>query len=554
MMSTGMQGGEDLAGFAALYETCKTLPPSEGRLLMREVNNLINDPWCSINTTSIISIDQANAPCAVDESGFCARTIESGLYTCGEDYCSTCPQSHACDHSCSLPCVGQVGGPALGVAAEPEIHVCETDSSRMCDRTISAGLYSCATDYCITCPQSHSCDNSCSFPCGTTDGGKRRVQEYWVPSPETDDSLFDISMVNQIACPLDSFMERAHEVEAQCCHSNLCPRGLPEYCTFDCGRFLTSYMVDCNSTIHGIFPDRTVSEYVAFGEECSRMDPMSMVRAIDETVCSTCGDNITQAPLEECDWGVGMTGGGNSYAPNSCRPDCLLPYCGDGVVDFLTEGCDNADQNGPDADCDGNCQPTCSQQIRSEVISCGRDQGANMVAPSGISYRHAHSSNCENQWNDDVQAVLLDREAKDNLGGLREYIRNGGIVITEFYGGPEVLSAVFGDTPGNGGTDCGGNCGTCDDHFPNGQPTDIDDPFWQELRGQWTEDDAHGCARYNVAQFPGTTLLVGDRTESQFGYRDFGSGRVWFMGSDWGDSANVSSSSSSRSRSSSDCA
>ena len=88
MMSTGMQGGEDLAGFAALYETCKTLPPSEGRLLMREVNNLINDPWCEINTTGIISIDQANAPCSTDESGFCERTIESGLYTCDEDYCS----------------------------------------------------------------------------------------------------------------------------------------------------------------------------------------------------------------------------------------------------------------------------------------------------------------------------------------------------------------------------------------------------------------------------------------------------------------------------------
>jgi hypothetical protein len=113
MLSSGMGNSADLASFASLYDTCQTLPPAEGMLLMREVNNLINDPWCDINTTSIISvshqsmqpalqivragpnnpvcrtqIDQANAPCSTDESGFCARTIESGLYTCDEDYCS----------------------------------------------------------------------------------------------------------------------------------------------------------------------------------------------------------------------------------------------------------------------------------------------------------------------------------------------------------------------------------------------------------------------------------------------------------------------------------
>jgi hypothetical protein len=250
MLSSGMGNSADLASFASLYDTCQTLPPAEGMLLMREVNNLINDPWCDINTTSIISvshqsmpaalqivragpnnpvcrttqIDQANAPCSTDESGFCARTIESGLYTCDEDYCSvsanaaidlldlpihppdsnmkeivraaqTCAQAHACDHSCSLPCVGQLGGPALGGAAGPPVQVCETDSSRMCDRTIAAGLYDCDTDYCLTCPQAHSCDNSCSLPCGETEDGHRRnlktngttidSMEFELPLPTT---------------------------------------------------------------------------------------------------------------------------------------------------------------------------------------------------------------------------------------------------------------------------------------------------------------------------------------------------------------------------------
>ena len=47
-------------------------------------------------------IDQANAPCSTDESGFCARTIESGLYTCDEDYCSVSYSADSADATISL--------------------------------------------------------------------------------------------------------------------------------------------------------------------------------------------------------------------------------------------------------------------------------------------------------------------------------------------------------------------------------------------------------------------------------------------------------------------
>eukprot|EP01046_Picozoa_sp_COSAG06_P069281 COSAG06_NODE_18824_length_866_cov_16.702738_1_plen_254_part_10 len=103
----------ELESFSALYATCNALPLEEDRILIRTVNNLINDPWCMINTTGIISIDAAHAACTVDESAFCDRTITSGLYTCETDYCPTCGQSHQCDHTCNLPCVGQAGGPSI---------------------------------------------------------------------------------------------------------------------------------------------------------------------------------------------------------------------------------------------------------------------------------------------------------------------------------------------------------------------------------------------------------------------------------------------------------
>ena len=56
MLQSGMGGTEDMEAFAALYDTCKNLPPGENAVLMHTVNDMINDPWCRINTTGIISV------------------------------------------------------------------------------------------------------------------------------------------------------------------------------------------------------------------------------------------------------------------------------------------------------------------------------------------------------------------------------------------------------------------------------------------------------------------------------------------------------------------
>ena len=56
MVQSGLGNAEDMQGFAALYETCKVLPPFENAVLMHTVSDIINDPWCMINTTGIISV------------------------------------------------------------------------------------------------------------------------------------------------------------------------------------------------------------------------------------------------------------------------------------------------------------------------------------------------------------------------------------------------------------------------------------------------------------------------------------------------------------------
>eukprot|EP01046_Picozoa_sp_COSAG06_P005463 COSAG06_NODE_244_length_19215_cov_20.256853_16_plen_215_part_00 len=56
MLQSGLGGTGDMEGFATLYDTCKNLPPGENAVLMHTVNDIINDPWCRINTTGIISV------------------------------------------------------------------------------------------------------------------------------------------------------------------------------------------------------------------------------------------------------------------------------------------------------------------------------------------------------------------------------------------------------------------------------------------------------------------------------------------------------------------
>ena len=66
----------------------------------------------------------------------------------------------------------------------------------------------------------------------------------------------------------------------------------------------------------------------------------------------SCGDNVLQAPVEECD------GLDAAACPGVCEPDCTCPEttsCGDGVRQPPAEECDGAD----DTFCPGVCQPNC---------------------------------------------------------------------------------------------------------------------------------------------------------------------------------------------------
>ena len=56
----------------------------------------------------------------------------------------------------------------------------------------------------------------------------------------------------------------------------------------------------------------------------------------DTDIFGECGDGVVNSPNEECD-----DGDNNANVPDACRTDCLLPKCGDGILDSEEECDDN---------------------------------------------------------------------------------------------------------------------------------------------------------------------------------------------------------------------
>eukprot|EP01043_Picozoa_sp_COSAG02_P011313 COSAG02_NODE_415_length_22762_cov_133.681816_12_plen_62_part_00 len=56
MLASGTSGSADLVSFAALYTSCQNLPAAENNFLLRTINDLIEEPFCRINTTEIVSV------------------------------------------------------------------------------------------------------------------------------------------------------------------------------------------------------------------------------------------------------------------------------------------------------------------------------------------------------------------------------------------------------------------------------------------------------------------------------------------------------------------
>eukprot|EP01052_Picozoa_sp_SAG31_P059969 SAG31_NODE_19195_length_609_cov_1.513725_1_plen_203_part_11 len=123
--------GGDVRVFSLLYGQCtERLAANETSILLSLVRDRDDEPTCTIDTASILTLSEAKAgppPCETDVSRMCEIVIASGTFTCADNFCAVCDQPHSCDHTCELPC-----GDGGGGEPPPPPTMCERDESQMC--------------------------------------------------------------------------------------------------------------------------------------------------------------------------------------------------------------------------------------------------------------------------------------------------------------------------------------------------------------------------------------------------------------------------------------
>ena len=183
-----------------------------------------------------------------------------------------------------------------------------------------------------------------------------------------------------LASPLDMLEWRLQEVDAVCCAggNGVCVEGVPESCPYRCGRVWTTFFEDCQPVLSRLFDN--VDQLEQFTTSCLNVDPVSVTMALYQAECSVCGDGITGGIVEQCD-----NGSANSDSPNSgCRTNCMLPKCGDGIVDDGEE-CDDMVRSAPDGGHHAQCCPDC-QAPKLPLISVDVVNGESIVFGGTASY------------------------------------------------------------------------------------------------------------------------------------------------------------------------
>jgi len=127
---------------------------------------------------------------------------------------------------------------------------------------------------------------------------------------------------------------------------------------------------------------------------------------------------------------------------------------------------------------------------------------------------------------DSFVAVFATRSASQLK--LRNYVKNGGIVITEYNSDKPVFDNIFLTSVKRGSSH-----GGCQDGLNTKHQFNSQDKFWKD--NAWTSQGRNGCG-FDTGGFPGVTALAGwNGNAVSLSYRDLGKGRLWLVSSDWQD-------------------
>ena len=104
-----------------------------------------------------------------------------------------------------------------------------------------------------------------------------------------------------------------------------------------------------------------------------------------------CGDGIIQPGRnEQCD-----AGSANAFVPSACRPTCVAPFCGDGIVD-ATEQCDDGNNASYDG-CSGFClfdRALPQSSLNPAAMSSERSEERSQM----LQDRSSQKAEVRNQW------------------------------------------------------------------------------------------------------------------------------------------------------------
>eukprot|EP01052_Picozoa_sp_SAG31_P023130 SAG31_NODE_1884_length_6996_cov_4.386835_2_plen_527_part_00 len=369
---------EDLSSYRSLYKSCTGMASSEMALLIENLNGLVEDGSCDVNTSSITSGNSAagGLPGLATENCVDDDAALSQIFGDGDGIsCASAAAAGTCGvilqnsrEVCGCSCPSDGSGP-----------VCHNDDARL------AEIFGDSTVTCTSAATSGSCavveanaPGICSCSCGRVgssepgdgdddSGHRRNLQGAPPPAPPPAPPLRFLPLANVYlapACPLDSIDDQMQAISAACCTEltpcPTSPEGLPSECTFDCARKYAPFMRNCRETVAALVERQaggTLAKLDRYSATCSNFSVASMATAIFETHCGVCGDgNVDDWLEEECDAGEEA----NADVPDApCRTNCTLPKCGDGIVDG-DEGCDEGAANSPDGSCGADCQLTCT--------------------------------------------------------------------------------------------------------------------------------------------------------------------------------------------------
>ena len=171
--------------------------------------------------------------------------------------------------------------------------------------------------------------------------------------------------------------------------------------------------------------------------------------------------------------------------------------------------------------------------IRGDLLRCGNSsRDLSVFMTEGVDLHVVVSCDPD----EDTQAVMVTRSGKGSFNGsdLRDWVEDGGVVLTEFSSSDEVYNAVFGS-----GASESGWYGNCTDLAPTVVQFNSDDLFWQENAWAQVNSVGVGCGKSDVGSWPGVVALAGWNADTvAIGYRDYGHGRVWLTEFDWQDNEN----------------